>query len=356
MSINRRNFIKLLGGATLLTVVPRRVLGGPNHVAPSDQLTKGIIGVGGIGKSKYHFTSDERCRLVAVCDVDRRHLRSAVELGHKKFNETLQAYEDYRDLIADPNVDIVHIATPPHWHGIMAVEAARAGKDIWCEKFYWVGKENLRPQSVPAELNYDMWLGPAPYKPYNEHRVHQTFRGYWDYDGGGLTDMGQHYMDPVQYLLGKDRTSPVKVEVDAPEQHPDAVGIWRKIVYTYDDGCQIVLEGEGFESKDDTPYIEGPLGKVYKGFRCTIPDVMEKLAELPDPEPQNTDFLECVRTRRRFALDEEIGHRSCTLVNMGACALRLNRTLHFDPVSQLFVGDDAANRLVDQPMRRPWQI
>ena len=72
MSINRRNFIKLLGGATLLTVVPRRVLGGPNHVAPSDQLTKGIIGVGGIGKSKYHFTSDERCRLVAVCDVDRR--------------------------------------------------------------------------------------------------------------------------------------------------------------------------------------------------------------------------------------------------------------------------------------------
>ena len=134
MSINRRNFIKLLGGATLLTVVPRRVLGGPNHVAPSDQLTKGIIGVGGIGKSKYHFTSDERCRLVAVCDVDRRHLRSAVELGHKKFNETLQAYEDYRDLIADPNVDIVHIATPPHWHGIMAVEAARAGKDIWCEK------------------------------------------------------------------------------------------------------------------------------------------------------------------------------------------------------------------------------
>ena len=159
-----------------------------------------------------------------------------------------------------------------------------------------------------------------------------------------------------RYLLGKDRTSPVKVEVDAPEQHPDAVGIWRKIVYTYDDGCQIVLEGEGFESKDDTPYIEGPLGKVYKGFRCTIPDVMEKLAELPDPEPQNTDFLECVRTRRRFALDEEIGHRSCTLVNMGACALRLNRTLHFDPVSQLFVGDDAANRLVDQPMRRPWQI
>ena len=73
------------------------------------------------------------------------------------------------------------------------------------------------------------WLGPAPYKPYNPHRVHQTFRGYWDYDGGGLGDMGQHYIDPVQYFLGKDNTSPVKVEVDAPQQHPDAVGTWRSI-------------------------------------------------------------------------------------------------------------------------------
>ena len=121
MAINRRNFLKTLGGATLLTIVPRHVLGGPKHIAPSDQLTKGIIGVGGIGRSKYHFTSDERCRLVAVCDVDSNHLQKALDLGRRNFNQTLQAYENYRDLIADPNVDIVHIATPPHWHGIMAV-------------------------------------------------------------------------------------------------------------------------------------------------------------------------------------------------------------------------------------------
>ena len=236
---NRRDFLKKAGGLALLTIVPRSVLGGTKFVAPSDQLTKGIIGVGGIGKSSYHFTSNDACRLVAVCDVDRKHLESAIALGRKKFDKTLESYHDYRDLITDPNVDIVHIATPPHWHGIMAVEAARAGKDIWCEKpmtrtigesrrvveavkrnnrifrlntwfrfkdtfyglgttveplkklvdsgmlgwplkvtisgatgfawkFYWVGKENLRPQSVPAELNYDMWLGPAPYKPYNE--------------------------------------------------------------------------------------------------------------------------------------------------------------------------------------------
>ena len=416
-----------LGGMALLTILPRKVLGGPGFTAPSDQLTKGIIGVGGIGRSGYHFNSSDACRLISVCDVDQGHLNKALALGEKKFGQKLAAYHDYRDLINDPNVDIVHIATPPHWHGIMCMDAARAGKDIWCEKpmtrtigesrrvaeavarnnrifrlntwfrfkdtfyglgttveplkklidsgmlgwplkvtisgatgfawkFFWTGKENLQPETVPSELDYDMWLGPAPYKPYNKHRVHQTFRGYWDYDGGGLADMGQHYMDPVQYLRGKDDTSPVKVEIDAPEQHPDAVGIWRKIVYTYADGCQIVLEGEGYESQGKVPYIEGPLGKVYKGFECTIPDVMEKLAELPDPEPQQTDFLECVRTRRRFALDEQKGHRSCTLVNMGTCALRLNRDLKFDPEKQLFIDDDAANRLIEQPMRGGWQM
>ena len=83
---------------------------------------------------------------------------------------------------------------------------------------------------------------------------------------------------------------------------------------------------------------------------------MNKLAEMPDPEPQRTDFPACVRKREHFALDEVKGHRSSTLVNLGACALRLNRTLHFDPDAQLFIGDDAANRLIDQPMRSPWKI
>ena len=418
--------MKSLGGAALLTIVPRNVLGGSGFIAPSDQLTKGIIGTGGIGRSSYHFTSNDACRLVALCDVDNNHLTQAQNMAKQRFGQECATYHYYRDLINDPNVDIVHIATPPHWHGIMAAEAAEAGKDIWCEKpftrtigegkrvveavkrngrilrlntwfrfkdtfyglgtdvkplkklvdsgllgwplkvtisahtgfnwkFFWVGKENLQPETVPANLDYDMWLGPAPYKPYNSHRVHSTFRGYWDYDGGGLGDMGQHYIDPVQYFLGKDNESPIKVEVDAPEQHPDAIGTWRKIVYTYADGCQIILQGEDHGDKN-APYIEGPLGKVYAGFQCTIPDVMNKIAEMPDPEPQNTDFLKCVRNREKFALDEEIGHRSCTVVNMALCALRLNRTLHFDNEKQLFINDDAANRLIDQPMRGPWKL
>ena len=432
MSEDRRSFIKkAVAGVAMFTILPRNVfgkMGGNNdYVAPSDQLTRGIIGVGGIGMSSYHFQSDSSCRLVALCDVDSNHLDSAVRLAREKFGENVRAYHDFRDLIHDPNVDIVHIATPPHWHGIMAMEAARAGKDIFCEKpmtrtigeskrvmeavrrngnifrlntwfrfkdtfyglgteveplkklvdsgllgypltvrisgatgfawkFFWRGKENLKPETVPSNLDYDMWLGPAPYKPYNSHRVHQTFRGYWDYDGGGLGDMGQHYIDPVQYILGKDDTFPVRVEVDAPQQHPDAIGIWRRITYTYEDGCRIILEGEGFESEGKVPYIEGPKGKVYKGFECTIPNVMQLINEMPDPRPRNTDFLECVRTRQKFALDEVIGHHSSTIVNMGVCALRLGRALNFDPDRQMFIDDDAANRLIDQPVRGVWGL
>lgn len=427
MKESRRTFLKSLGAIGLFTIVPRKVLGN-GFIAPSDQLTKGIIGVGGIGRSDLHFTSTDACRLVALCDVDRNHLNSAVKAAKEQLHADVKAYDDFRELCNDPSVDIVHIATPPHWHGLMACEAAKAGKDIFCEKpmtrtigegrrvkeaverynrifrlntwfrfadtfyglgttvkplkkliqsgllgwpltftvsgatgfawkFFWVGKDHLTAEAVPPELNYDMWLGPAPYKPYNPHRVHQTFRGYWDYDGGGLTDMGQHYLDPVQYLLGKDNEFPVKIEVDAPQQHWDAVGIWRKITYTYADGCRIVLEGEGFESHGKVPYIEGPGGKVYRGFECTIPDVMNKIAEMPDPEPQRTDFLDCVRTRRKFALNEDNGHHSCTLVNLGAMALRLGRkVMHFDPATQLVINDEAANQLINEPMRGPWKI
>lgn len=428
MKTNRRNFLKTVGGIGLFSIVPRNVLGGNGYVAPSDQLTKGIVGCGGIGRSSYHFTSDKHYRLVALCDVDSNHLSAAAADAKKRFNETCRTYHDFRDLINDPSVDVVHVATPPHWHALIAMAAAKAGKDIWCEKpmtrtigegralrdtvkrynrifrlntwfrftdtfyglgttvkplkklidsgllgwplkvtvsgstgftwkFYWVGKENLETQPVPPELDYDFWLGPAPFKPYNVHRTHQTFRGYWDYDGGGLTDMGQHYLDPVQYMLGKDNESPVKIEVDAPQQHPDAVGIWHRITYTYADGCQIVLEGEGYESPGKVPYIEGPKGKVYRGFECTIPDVMNKLAEFPDPEPQRTDFLDCIRTRQKFALNEENGHRSCSLVNMGAIALRLNRSvLNYDAATGTFRDDPDANAMIYQPMRGEWHI
>lgn len=414
---SRRKFLKnTLAVAAGFTIIPRHVLGGKGYIAPSDQLTKGIIGVGAMGKGHIPYAGT---RVVAICDVDSQHLKEAAGM----IGNNVKTFSDYRELLQLPEVDIVHIATPPHWHGIMAADAAAAGKDIWCEKpmtrtigegkrvveavkqhgrifrlntwfrfednfygmgttvkpikklvesgllgwplkvtvsrhtgfdwkFFWVGKTNLTPENPPAHLDYERWLGPAPYKPYHPHRTHGTFRGYWDYDGGGLGDMGQHYLDPIQYFLGKDNTSPVSVEIDAEQQHPDAVGTFRRIEYTYDDGCKIVLDGEARDV--NVPYIEGPKGKLYPGFRSDIPDLEKKLASFPDPEPQVTDFVEAVSKRKTFALNESNGHRSCTIVNIGKVALQLGRSLKFDPVSQLFVDDEAANRLIDPPARAPW--
>lgn len=418
-TIPRRDFIKNSAlAATAFTIVPRFVLGGKGYIPPSDRLTKAIVGVGGMGRGHIPYAGT---RVVAICDVDRKHLQVASGLIKDK---GLKTFTDYRELIQLPEVDIVHIATPPHWHGIIAADAARAGKDIWCEKpmthtigegkrlveavqqhgrmfrlntwfrfdsifygmgttvkpikklvesgllgwplkvtvgkltgfdwkFYWVGHTNLDPMPVPPELDYDFWLGPAQYKPYNPHRVHKTFRGYWDYDGGGLSDMGQHYIDPIQYFLGKDNTSPISVEIDAPQQHPDAVGTWRRIEYTYADGCKIILDGEG---NVDVPYIEGPKGKLYPGFRSDIPDLEKKLAAFPDPEPQVTDFVQAVKNRQKFALNEQNGYYSCTIVNMGLIALKLGRSLKFDPEKQEFIGDEGANRLLFPPLREPWSI
>ena len=416
---SRRTFLRgaLIAGAGF-TIIPRHVLGGNGFIPPSDQLTKAIIGVGGMGRGHIPY---EGTRVVAICDVDTKHL----ELAQSQISYKVKQFHDFREVCQLPEVDIVHIATPPHWHGLMAVEAAKAGKDIWCEKpmtrtigegkkvveavnahgrmfrlntwfrfkdnfyglgtdvkplkkvidsgilgwplkvtvsgitgynwkFYWSGKYNLPPMPVPENLDYDMWLGPAPYKPYNVERVHSNFRGYWDYDGGGLGDMGQHYLDPVQYMLGKDETSPVKIEVDAPQQHYDAVGSWRRVTYTYADGCQVILDGENRDK--DAAYIEGPNGKIYQGFKSDIPNLKSFIETLPEPEPQIAIFSESVKSRKKFALNEMNGFRSATLVNLGIVAIRLGRTLNFDPEKLEFIDDEGANRLINQPMRAPWTI
>ncbi len=419
INLSRRRFLQgALAVPFLGQIVPRRLLGGAGQVSPSNELTKAVIGVGGMGQGHLSYPG---ARLLAICDVDEGHLQSTL----KKVGPAVRGYRDFREVLERPDIDIIHIPTPPHWHGAIAVAAARAGKDIWCEKpmtrtigegqkvvaavqrygrifrlntwfrfqgqfygfgttvqpikklvahrllgwplkatvsgvtgfdwkFQWVGRTDLTPQPVPAGLDYDFWLGPAPLKPYHPHRVHSTFRGYWDYDGGGLGDMGQHYLDPVQYLLEKDGTSPVEIDVDAPQQHPEAVLTWRRFRLKYADGCEIILDGENRDQ--NAPFLEGPEGRLDRGFRCSVPHFAEKLAALPDPEPQVTDFSEAVRTRRKFALNESNGHRSCTIVNLCKVALQLGRSLKFDPVQQRFIGDAEANRLVDQPMRAPWQI
>lgn len=418
-SLTRRKFLKkTLAVSAGFTIVPRFVLGGTGFTAPSDELTKAVIGVGGMGLGHLQYPG---AKLLAVCDVDENHLKRALEIG----GPGVDGYLDFRDVLERKDIDIVHIPTPPHWHALISVAAAEAGKDIWCEKpmtrtigeglkvieavqrngrifrintwfrfqsqfygfgttvkpikkivennllgwplkvtvsavtgfdwkFYWSGKTFLKPKPVPKELDYEKWLGPAPFRPYHPHRVHGTFRGYWDYDGGGLGDMGMHYLDPVQYILDKDHTSPVEIIADCPQQHPDACSSWRRIELKYADGCSIILDGENKDK--NAAFIEGPEGKLFPGLESDVPHLKEKINSLPDPKPQLTDFIEAVRTRKKFALNEENAHRTCTIVNLSKIAVRLGRRLQFDPVKQLFIGDEEANRLINQPMRAPWHL
>ena len=450
MQQSRRSFLKGAAAIGAFNLIPARVLWGAT--APSNQLTRALIGFGGIAHSENHLPY-KGSRLVGLCDPDQTRVVEGLAVAETQHGwGKIKAYRDFLELLADPGVDIVHICTPPHWHGVQSLLAAKAGKDIWCEKpmtrtvgegkrvmeyvkakgrmfrlntwfrfqggfygfgtkvkpvrqvvesgmlgkgplkcvfgagqgfswkFMWSGKVNLEPQECPKTFDWDMWLGPAPWKPYNRHRTHGTFRGYWDYDAGGLGDMAQHYLDPLQYLLCKDETSPVKVDYVGPKQHPDVVGRFDRITLTYADGTEVILDGD--ESLKDEPLLRGsngttvwPVGKldgkVINGG-WTNDDVAEKqyfglvdgngkrldtqkvLADLPEPAPQVTDFMESVRTRKTFALNESNGFRSCTMFNLAIAAERLGRGFEFDPVKLVAKDDEAANRFLYQDMREPW--
>ena len=166
--------------------------------------------------------------------------------------------------------------------------------------------------------------------------------------------MGQHYLDPVQYILGKDNESPVEIEADAPPQDTDAVGTWRRIWLRYADGCEIVLDGQ---NKDrSAAFLSGPAGKIFRGFESDIPDFEAKVARLPEPEVPVTDFLKAVKTRQKFALNELNGHRSCTLVNLAKIGVQTRRVLHFDRQTQRFIDDPKADSLVSQRVRGGWKV
>ena len=438
MKSSRREFLKTIGAAGLFNIVPAKILWGAT--APSNQLTRALIGFGSIAHSENHLKY-RGSRLVGLCDPFESRVRGGLAAAKKAGWGKIKAYRNFVELLADPGVDIAHICTPPHWHGVQSVMAAAAGKDIWCEKpmtrtvgegkrvmefvkakkrmfrlntwfrfqgtfygfgttvkpirqivesgmlgngplrcvfgagqgfnwkFNWSGRVNPDVEPIPAGFDYDMWLGPAPWRPYSAHRVGTSFRGYWDYDSGGLGDMAQHYLDPLQYLLCKDETSPVKVDYKGPKQHPEAVGRFDRIILTYDDGTTVELDGD--ESLKEEPLLRGSNGlcvypKAKNGKTLRIKDangwwseekVLKTLAELPKPAPQQTDFIDSCINRKTFALNESNGFRSSTMFNLAIVAWRLGRGFEFDPVTLHAKNDEAAERFLyqDDMMRQPWR-
>ena len=438
MNGSRRQFLKASAAFGAFNLIPARVLWGAT--APSNQLTRALIGFGVIAHSENHLPF-KGSRLIGLTDCYAPRVAAGLAAAEKAGWGKVKGYRDFRELLDDKDVDIVHICTPPHWHGVQSAMAAKAGKDIWCEKpmtrtvgegkrvmelvkangrmfrlttgvrfqstfygfgttvepirqivengllgkgpvkcvfgegqgfswkFGWSGRVQDRVQMIPEGLDWDMWLGPAPWKPYTDHRFGTSFRGYWDYDSGGLGDMAQHYLDPLQYLLCKDETSPVKIDYKGLPQHPEAVGSFDRFTLTYDDGTEVILDGD--VSLRDEPLLRGSNGLcVYKkakdGKTLRIKDangwwseekVLKTLAELPKPAPQQTDFIDSCKTRKPFALNESNGFRSSSMFNLAIVAWRLGRSFEFDPVTLHAKNDAAADRLLyqDDMMREPWR-
>jgi myo-inositol 2-dehydrogenase/D-chiro-inositol 1-dehydrogenase len=409
--ITRRHFLKgtLVAGATF-TIVPRHVLGGPGETPPSATLGGALIGVGGRGPGTYGETSKNlqgvgfNVMKLAECDV---------RWVGKADNKTM--YTDFRYVLDRKDIDVVAIATPPHWHALISIAAMEAGKDVLCEKPMtrfiaegravaeaekrygrifqvgtfgrfgecrdknkiltrkimksgllkkcegvvfkrggfkikeWSGLVNAKPQPVPKNLDWNMYVGPSPMKPYHPHRVGGTHRGYWDYEGGGLGDMGQHHLDPFTWTYGKDGTAPVEIEPYAPPAHHEACGMWGWVELKYADGFTLVLDSQEWGDEYTRKKSRG----------VSLQDLSEedrkKLQEMPDPEPLLT-FAEAVKARKPAGGNAEAAHRTACIMHLANIAIRVGRKIQFDPVNEVIVGDEEANRLVNQPMRPPWHL
>jgi len=402
--VSRRHFLEGTAlGVGAATFLPRHVLGAPD-IPPSETVGAALIGVGGRGPGTFQGLKELNPVKLAECDV--RWLDRA---------DNKTKYTDFRRVLERKDIDVVAIATPPHWHALISIMAMEAGKDVLCEKPMtrfiaegravaeaakrygrifqigtygrfgaskdpkkilirkimksgllkkcqgvhikagglkvkeWSGLVNAKPQPIPKNLDWDMYVGPSPMKPYHPHRVGGTHRGYWDYENGGLGDMGQHAMDPITWTYGLDDTTPVEIEAHAPPAHPEACGMWGWVELKYANGFTIVL-------------VSGEWGEDYTRLRARdikIEDLDEedrkKLAEMPDPPPL-LSFAEAVRTRKPAGGNAEAAHRTVCILHLANLSIRMGRKIKFDPATEQVIGDAEANRLVNQPMRAPWHL
>ncbi|MHC4537004.1 MAG: Gfo/Idh/MocA family protein [Planctomycetota bacterium] len=275
--INRRQFLTKTIGVSVGVVgfpyfVQPSALGKAGTVAAGERITVGFVGVGGHGRAVNltNFLGNADAQAVAVCDVETKHMNIARDMVNKKYgNKDCATYKDFRSIIERDDIDAVMISTPDHWHVPISIMAAKAGKDVECEKptltveegrilcetmkrynrvFQWstedrsvdvyhrmcelvrngrIGKVHTvrvelpsgphtpgdpTPMPVPDGFDYDMWLGPAPYAPYTKDRIHWNFRWIHDYSGGMLTDWGAHLLDGAQWGNDTEHTGPVEVE------------------------------------------------------------------------------------------------------------------------------------------------
>jgi len=425
--VTRRSFLQsgLAGGAFLglPTSVYRAALGADGE-KPSERVRIASIGLGGQGKSNLKAVIKN---VVALCDVDSSHLSSAAADLEKAGTKPV-AVGDYRKLLDSKDIDAVLISTPDHWHALTTIHACQAGKDVYCEKplslFVTEGRamvkaardnkrivqtgsqqrsdpharfrtacELVRNGAIgaiktvkvglpgpnfqgppvpdgkpPSNLDYELWLGPAPQRPYNLKRTHYLFRFFWDYSGGQQTNFGAHDLDIAQWGLGMDDSGPVSVEGSATFNQdkwfetPETA----KQTFTYANGVVLLCSlgsggypgGTTFEGEKGTIHVNrSGLTMTLDGQKVADPyKVPSRETKLYVSGSHHGNWLECIKTRKLPICDVEIGHRSATVCHLGNIALRIGRKLTWDPVGETIVGDPDAAAMLNRPYRQPWKL
>jgi predicted dehydrogenase len=415
----------------------------------NDRVQVGFIGYGLIGAQHVHdFKNQKDVDLAAMCDVYQPRL----EQGVAACGGQAKGYSDFRKLLDDRSLQAVVISTPDHWHCLMAMMACAAGKDVYVEKplslfvregrwlvdvarrhnrvvqvgtqqrsgkHYRMGRElvrtghigkvhaaragsfrNIMPGfgsppdgTVPAGFDYDLWLGPAPARPFNPKRGIYHFRWFWDYSGGQMTNLGAHEIDIVQWFLGFK--GPTRVSsfggrhaVEDNGETPDTQdAIFEypglNLSYSYREASAGSRAGhtlEFFGTKGSMQINRGGLtvasdmkvdpANLIPAFRGHTaggpqrsqapPEPWTEAMKVPGSSPEQFDlhvrnFLDAMKSRQKPVADVEDGHRTATACHLANISLRLGRSLRWDPESEGIAGDGEASKMLDKPYRKPWE-
>ncbi len=420
--VSRRTILKGAAGALAVPYfVPASALGRGGWLPPSERIAVGFIGIGNMGGGHFDgFLGDNQLQVVAACDVRRDVREKRQKQANEKYAADRQAgtykgcaaYNNYEDLLARDDIDAVLIAVPDHWHAIVACAAARAGKDIYCEKpltltikeawdlvatvrrygrVFQTGSQQrsednfrfacelvrsgrigklqtvtvnigepsqeayLPEQPVPEGFDWDRWLGPAPWQPYNAERCSGNYGGGWrkirDYSGGMTTDWGAHHYDIAQWGMGMDGSGPVEI---IPPNGKDV----EHMTFKYANG--VVMQ----RAQANGVLFTGTEGdiEVNRGFFQPEPKSITEEPLGPNDvhlyksPGHRQDWINCIRSRKRPICDVAIGASSVTVCQLSNIAYWLGRPIKGDPEKREIIGDSEASRWIDRPKRAPWRL
>jgi predicted dehydrogenase len=428
---SRRRVLTSAAAFTAATTLPawfveQSAPAGAQAFAANDKPGIALIGCGGRGRGVAGQAA-QHGNIVAYCDLDDSHLDLA-----KKLWPTAAPFKDFRKLLERKDVDVVVNGTPDHWHTLVNIAALRAGKDVYSEKPLTLtidegrrlvevvkstkrvlqtgsqqrSDKNFRlacelvrngrvgklqqvnvwlpsgrregpfeTKPVPPGLDWQMWLGQTPLVDYVPERCHQSFRYFWEYSGGTMTDWGAHHLDIAQWGTGHDRGGPVSIEAKPlVTMIPGGFTAYSEyaVNYVYADGLQLachstqanawngaVLDKAG---KQHGVQFVGDAGSIFvtRGkIQASEPELLTtplpaSATRLKKSDNHMGNFFDSTKSREQPICDVEIGHRSVSMCHLGVIALRLGRKLQWDPAQERFIGDNDANKWLSREMRKPW--